>query len=536
MPSILGKYDILSELCEFSNIKTYLTQSILIVKEIIPKNKDDYLIIRENLEVLKYQYNIYEIKEQNEKIYIVIDNNEELNSIIDKLIFSEDIEIKKEAIIQGHGYPILKEEINKLFQLENAMCKITSSVVENSSLKEVKASGFFCEMEDNFPFKYALFTCNHALNDKNIENGKTISFKYNNEDKHLSITDKRKTYTNDNLDYTCIQIFESDGIKGFFKIEPNLRSNNNNEILKNIDIFVLQYPKGNLSFSCGKVLSSIGKNIRHTASTDEGSSGSPIIRRCEDNFIIGLHNGGLTNKKVIYENNRKLEYNLALNLHSIIEDIKKKEIIGINKNIPNKNNILPLEKNEINCIYLPDNKNKVIILLHDYKESLDDFDEDSKRLYLETKELNQKLFEENVELYVNNKKVKFDYKYRINNNSKEIKVKFKFKTLLDNISFMFYKCECLKSIDFSSFNSSNINKMVSMFYYCTSLESINFTVFNTRKVTDMNNLFFNCFKLTSLNLKSFDTRNVTNMRSKFSNCSSLQSLDLSSFKLDKLQI
>jgi len=71
----------------------------------------------------------------------------------------------------------------------------------------------------------------------------------------------------------------------------------------------------------------------HSASTDNGSSGSPIIRRCEEKYIIGLHYGGI-----------KGEINFATLFDSIIYDINK---------------------NEINCIYIKQDKENEIQLLHD---------------------------------------------------------------------------------------------------------------------------------------------------------------------------
>jgi len=60
----------------------------------------------------------------------------------------------------------------------------------------------------------------------------------------------------------------------------------------------LQYPnRNNLSFSCGKIKYLMDNKIMHNASTDKGSSGSPIIRRSKDNYIIGLHFGGVKKKK-----------------------------------------------------------------------------------------------------------------------------------------------------------------------------------------------------------------------------------------------
>ena len=178
MPSkIWDKYKKIKEIeSNNSNIKTYLVSIQPIVKEIIPKNKDDYYIIIERLEKLKEEeeLNIYEIIEENEKIYIVLENNEEILLKIDKLIISDELNIKKESIIEGHGNPITKDEIFNLFKLEKSMCKISYETLEG---KKGKGSGFFCEM-NNFPIKYALFTNNHVLNELNIKIGNKIHFEY----------------------------------------------------------------------------------------------------------------------------------------------------------------------------------------------------------------------------------------------------------------------------------------------------------------------------------------------------------------------
>ena len=106
MPSkIWNKYEIIKEIEDNSNIETYLTKIEPIVKEITPKNKEDYIIIMERLDRLKLKEDIkiYEIIEENDKIYIVIDNNDELLSKIDKLILSNELDIREECVIKGHG-------------------------------------------------------------------------------------------------------------------------------------------------------------------------------------------------------------------------------------------------------------------------------------------------------------------------------------------------------------------------------------------------------------------------------------------------
>ena len=76
---IWSKYKMIKEIGTNSNIKTYITRIELIVKEIIPKNKDDYYIIIERLvklkEELEEETNIYKLIEENEKVYLVMDNN-----------------------------------------------------------------------------------------------------------------------------------------------------------------------------------------------------------------------------------------------------------------------------------------------------------------------------------------------------------------------------------------------------------------------------------------------------------------------------
>ncbi len=47
------------------------------------------------------------------------------------------------------------------------------------------------------------------------------------------------------------------------------------------------------------------------------------------------------------------------------------------------------------------------------------------------------------------------------------------------MSGMFYKCETLISIDFSNFNTSEVNDMSGILSECKSLKNIDFKNFNT---------------------------------------------------------
>ncbi len=98
-----------------------------------------------------------------------------------------------------------------------------------------------------------------------------------------------------------------------------------------------------------------------------------------------------------------------------------------------------------------------------------------------------------------------------------------------NMSYMFFRCSSLTSLDVTHFNTAKVTDMSNMFWGCSSLTSLDVTHFNTANVTNMSLMFYSCSSLTSLYLTNFNTAKVTNMRSMFSSCSSLTSLDVTHF-------
>jgi surface protein len=205
-----------------------------------------------------------------------------------------------------------------------------------------------------------------------------------------------------------------------------------------------------------------------------------------------------------YINSQLKNINLVLN--NVNDDIKKmknqlEQIKINNNNILKKNNFneknkLNESKNQIICVYKKDKDE--INLLHDYKINLNDFmDEQKREWYIEAKnEINEK----NIDIYINDKKIKFDYRYKSNERG-DIKVKFIFHNLLTNIYCMFRDCSSLKSIDLSSFNTTNVNDMESMFRKCKSLKSLDLSSFDTTNVSNMILMFSYCSSLKKENIK-----------------------------------
>ena len=83
------------------------------------------------------------------------------------------------------------------------------------------------------------------------------------------------------------------------------------------------------------------------------------------------------------------------------------------------------------------------------------------------KELN----ESNTELYINNKKYKYE-KYFIPEKEGDYHILLKFNILMTDCSFMFYECKNITNIDLSSFNTQNVTNMISMFDGCSNLKEI----------------------------------------------------------------
>ena len=198
----------------------------------------------------------------------------------------------------------------------------------------------------------------------------------------------------------------------------------------------------------------------------------------------------------------------------IEDDIATRNIINNIIEINNDNSLLDrndkFNSTEINCIYNVD-KNEIKILNNH-----------------QNKGINKEINEDNIEIFINDKKVNFSFIYK-SDSKEEIKVKFKFNKLINNMSYMFHKCFSLKSIDLFSFDASNATNMSFMFSECSSLKILDLKSFNTSNVKDMSNLFSGCSSLEFINISSFQTSKVKNMESMFSGCSSLKSINLSSF-------
>ena len=206
----------------------------------------------------------------------------------------------------GESIELDKKTEEFLLKKSNAAtCKIISQSENGTPLH---GTGFFCIIPYLGKF---LFTNNHVLNKNSINEGETIKCRYKNELKKFEIKN-RQCFTNEELDYTCIQILDEDKIEDFFEIE-NENSNNPKEY-NGEDIALPQYPKGGpLKINAGCLVKIEGNQIFHYVTTFKGSSGSPILLLLRKYKIIGIHCAA----------SEKLKMNRGIKMKDILDDIKK---------------------------------------------------------------------------------------------------------------------------------------------------------------------------------------------------------------------
>ena len=230
-----------------------------------------------------------------------------------------------ESLLTGYPYEITYECTKKIIeQMEKNICKF--------KIDQNQATGFFCkipfpDMNNMLP---VFITNNHIINEEFLikENAK-ISLDIKEETEKINIyLNNRIKYTSKEYDTTIIEIKDEDKIKNYLKLDDIiindiLSNENRNKEYEDKTIYIIQYPRGQLSVSYGILAKITVDNIYHKCSTENGSSGSPILAL--NNKIIGIH------KKGGYNNN----YNIGTFLNFPIKEFIKLNYTK-NNNIPNK--------------------------------------------------------------------------------------------------------------------------------------------------------------------------------------------------------
>jgi len=214
-------------------------------------------------------------------------------------------------------------------KLEKSICKISGKIWGNST-------GFFCKIPyfDLNSIIYMLVITVKNLNSQNIFlKGEELRISLNNDKKILSIfaDDSRKIYKNEKDEVIFIEIRPNDGLDrdSFLEIEDNINQKDTENIYINKSIYLLHYPKGQISeFSLG-VIKDFNVNdciIEYFCTTRDNSYGCPIIKY-ENNKVIGIH------KSCINGNN----WNIGIFIKRPIQEFNKVRIIKLSQiDVPDK--------------------------------------------------------------------------------------------------------------------------------------------------------------------------------------------------------
>ena len=455
-------------------------------------NQVQYLNILNNDNVKKSEknQNINKISSENNPQNKIINDSDNKSIIIQK-------ERKDEAMNDHPPIPLKFADKVKL-----SICKISY----HYNNKTILGTGFFMKYFESLKL---LITNYHvifpALMNINIE----IEI-WNNKKLILNLKGRYIKFLEKPKDITAIEIKTTDDIYKdiqFLNYDLNYIHNGYN-IYNNAYIFTIEHPLGeDASAASGKIIEIYKSQFDHNISTDNGSSGSPIIL-LNLMMVIGIHKNTDSNK---------------VNGGTFIGEL----INEINYDLKSRNQSNIIINNEnyiIGEIYIKDEDvNEEIRIINSYEEARRNND----WIKFEKELKNEEQIKE-CEIEMNNKLVPFNYLYKFKNKGK-CKIKYKFKKNLTNTNFMFYGCDSIINLNLSNFNTQNITNMGFMFCGCKSLININLSNFNTQNITNMGFMFYSCKSLINLNLSNFNIQNVTNMERMFSYCKSLTDLNLSNF-------
>jgi len=181
-------------------------------------------------------------------------------------------------------------------------------------------TGFFCKIPKiNM---VCLLTNNHIINDETLELSPKIKLTINDTtNKYIDLSKKRFKYTNEEMDYTAIEIIEVDDINDFLEIDDYIIGKD----YQNENIYCIEYPLGQIAkLSEGKIIKRSNWHIVHNLATRQGSSGSPLVLK-NSHKVIGIHVGKMNS------------YNVGVFIYDVIEDILEN-----NKNIEKEKKISKL--------------------------------------------------------------------------------------------------------------------------------------------------------------------------------------------------
>ena len=156
------------------------------------------------------------IKEQKIKFQNFINENNKYKKTLEEEMNNKIKELN--SIIEGKIKEIKTEFETKIKNLESNFKSKENTINELKQYLNKKYNSFFMKivLKNRKPIN-VLLTSNHILNENEIKIGSKIKIKCQHKEKEIEIYDYRFISTNKNLNYTCIQIFNSEFGEDYFK-------------------------------------------------------------------------------------------------------------------------------------------------------------------------------------------------------------------------------------------------------------------------------------------------------------------------------
>lgn len=200
-----------------------------------------------------------------------------------------------------------------LIKAEKAICKI---IIDE---KVSYGSGFFCKIpytKNNNVLLPVLLTCNHVLSSDSLKS-QSIEIILEGKSKIIPLK-QRKKLTNENMDFTCIEIKEEDNIHSFYNLDENVLDKNFSnewyiEHAQKVLIFGINKNDKQVGFSNGVIKNNIKCCFTYNCNTYPGCSGGCIVNQYS-NGVIGIHRGELPKEKE--------KPNIAVYIAEVIKYIK----------------------------------------------------------------------------------------------------------------------------------------------------------------------------------------------------------------------
>lgn len=101
--------------------------------------------------------------------------------------------------------------------------------------------------------------------------------------------------------------------------------------------------------------------------------------------------------------------------------------------------------------------------------------------------------------------------------------------LPENISYMFYRCANITTLDLSNWDMRSVTDVTRMFCQCTSLKSVSMAGRKADRVVNMEYMFWEDTNLEYADLSGFGGEEVQYTTCLFFNCTSLKIVNLSRF-------